>query len=255
MLGRLAPILVLFPLVGFPALAQQRDASIPHAQDRPPGPALSPVEAIAKMTVPPGFSVELVASEPEVVNPVAMTIDERGRFWITESLEYPRKSAGAGRDRVKILEDTDGDGKADKFTVFADGLNIPSGIAVGGGGVWVANSPDFLFFKDTDGDGKADTKEVVAHRLRPRRHARAAELADLGSRRLPLRLERRLQPGPDRLSRQALRIHLRRVPDRPQGPATSRSSARGPATPGGSPGNENGSMPSPAPASSTTSGT
>jgi putative membrane-bound dehydrogenase-like protein len=143
-----------------PAQAQ-RDPSIPHAQDKPPGPALSPTEAIARMTVPPGFSVELVASEPDIVNPVAMTIDERGRFWITESLEYPRKSAGPGRDRIKILEDTDGDGKADQFTVFAEGLNIPSGIAVGAGGVWVANSPDILFLKDTDGDGKADTREVV----------------------------------------------------------------------------------------------
>ncbi len=103
----------------------QRGEPIPHAQDRPPGPALSPTEAIAKMTVPPGFKVELVASEPEIVNPVAMTFDERGRAWITESLEYPRQSPGPGRDRIKVLEDTDGDGKADKFTVFADGLNIP----------------------------------------------------------------------------------------------------------------------------------
>ena len=140
--------------------AQVKQA-IPHAQDRPPGPALSPAEAIAKMVVPPGFTVELVAGEPDIVNPVAMTIDERGRFWITESMEYPRKSAGPGKDRVKILEDTDGDGKADKFTIFADGLNIPSGVAVGHGGVWVANSPDILFLRDTDGDGKADTSEVV----------------------------------------------------------------------------------------------
>lgn len=134
---------------------------IPHAQDKPPGPALSPAEALAKMTVPEGFSVELVASEPDIVNPVAMTIDERGRFWITESFEYPRREAGSGKDRVKILEDTDADGKADKFTVFMEGLNIPSGIAVGHGGVWVANSPDILFVQDTDGDGKADTQEVV----------------------------------------------------------------------------------------------
>jgi len=134
---------------------------IPHAQDKPPGPALSPAEAIAKMTVPDGFAVELVASEPDIVNPVAMTIDEKGRFWITESLEYPRREAGPGRDRVKILEDTDADGKADKFTVFMEGLNIPSGIAVGHGGVWVANAPDILFVQDTDGDGKADTQEVV----------------------------------------------------------------------------------------------
>src|SRR3954469_21812616 len=133
---------------------------IPHHQDRPPGPALSPTEAIAQMTVPSGFAVELVASEPDIVNPVAMTFDERGRIWITESLEYPRSEAGPGRDRVKVLEDTDGDGKADKFTIFAEGFNIPSGIAVGHGGVWLANAPDILFLQDTDGDGKADKQEV-----------------------------------------------------------------------------------------------
>ena len=151
--------LLVSVLVSIPVIAQ--DERIPHAQDKPPGPALSPGEAIAKMTVPEGFSVELVASEPDIVNPVAMTIDERGRFWITESLEYPRRSPGPGKDRVKILEDTDADGKADKFTVFMEGLNIPSGIAVGHGGVWIVNSPDILFVQDTDGDGKADTSEVV----------------------------------------------------------------------------------------------
>lgn len=134
---------------------------IPHGQKAAPGDPLSPAEAIGRMKVPGGFKVELVASEPDIVNPVAMTFDERGRIWITESLEYPRKDAGRGRDRVKILEDVDGDGKADTFTVFADGLNIPSGIAVGHGGVWVANSPDLLLLRDTDGDGKADTREVV----------------------------------------------------------------------------------------------
>ena len=159
---RFAPALVLALLSSIVSTAlAQGDSFIPRAQDKPPGPALSPGEAIAKMTVPPGFQVELVASEPDIVNPVAMTFDERGRVWVTESLEYPRQSPGPGRDRVKVLEDTDGDGKADKFTVFADGLNIPSGIAVGGGGVWVANAPDILFMKDTDGDGKADTREVV----------------------------------------------------------------------------------------------
>jgi len=152
------PLAVVFVLA-LPCPAQEE--RIPHAQDKPPGPALSPAEAIAKMTVPEGFSVELVASEPDIVNPVAMTIDERGRFWITESLEYPRRSPGPGKDRIKILEDTDADGKADKFTVFMEGLNIPSGIAVGHGGVWIANSPDILFVQDTDGDGKADTSEVV----------------------------------------------------------------------------------------------
>jgi putative heme-binding domain-containing protein len=108
------------------------------------------------MTVPPGFSVELVAAEPALVNPVAMTIDERGRFWVTESLEYPRREPGPGRDRVKVLEDTDNDGTADKVTTFAEGLNIPSGIAVGHGGVWVANSPDILFYPDADRDAIPD---------------------------------------------------------------------------------------------------
>ena len=108
------------------------------------------------MTVPPGFTVECVAHEPDLVNPVAMTFDERGRVWVCESLEYPRREAGYGRDRIKVLEDTDGDGRCDRFGVFAEWLNIPSGIAVGHGGVWVANSPDLLFLQDTDGDGRAD---------------------------------------------------------------------------------------------------
>jgi putative membrane-bound dehydrogenase-like protein len=137
------------------------DGPIPHGQSRPPGEPLTPAEAIAKMTVPDGFQVELVAAEPDLVNPVVMTFDERGRICVTESLEYPRRTPGPGRDRVRILDDTDGDGKADTFTTFAEGLNIPSGIAVGHGGVWVANAPDILFLRDTDGDGKADTREVI----------------------------------------------------------------------------------------------
>ena len=76
------------------------------------------------MKVPDGFSVELVAAEPDIVNPVAMTFDERGRIWITESFEYPRREPGPGRDRVKVLEDTDGDGKADKTTVILTGFGV-----------------------------------------------------------------------------------------------------------------------------------
>ena len=160
----LAATLVCLPLMAQDKTDKPKEKPkevIPHAQDKPPGPALSPAEALKKFKVPEGFTVELVASEPDIVNPVAMTIDEKGRFWITESLEYPRREAGPGKDRVKVCEDTDGDGKFDKFTVFAEGLNIPSGIAVGHGGVWVANAPDILFMQDTDGDGKADKQEVV----------------------------------------------------------------------------------------------
>jgi putative membrane-bound dehydrogenase-like protein len=153
--------LVSVLLVGSPWAAFAADAVIPRNQDVPPGPALSPAEALAKMVVPEGFQVELVASEPDLVNPVSMCIDEKGRVWVTESLEYPRREPGKGRDRVKVLEDTNGDGKVDKTTVFLDELNIPSGIAVGHGGVWIANAPDILFARDTDGDLKADTVETV----------------------------------------------------------------------------------------------
>jgi putative membrane-bound dehydrogenase-like protein len=134
---------------------------IPRKQTKPPGPALSPEEALSRMEVPEGFRVELVASEPQIMNPVAMAFDDAGRIFVTESFEYPRHEPGPGRDRIKILEDTDGDGKVDKVKVFAEGLNIPSGIAVGHGGVWVANAPDILFLEDTDGDDVADRQTVV----------------------------------------------------------------------------------------------
>ncbi|GIX03761.1 MAG: hypothetical protein KatS3mg113_0767 [Planctomycetaceae bacterium] len=135
---------------------------IPHAQDKPPNAPYDPQTAIQKMTVPDGFVVELVASEPQLINPVAMAIDEKGRFWITESIEYPRAAPGHGQDRVKILTDTDDDGKADHFQIFLDGLNIPSGVQVGFGGVWIANAPDILFVPDRDRDGQPDgPAEVV----------------------------------------------------------------------------------------------
>jgi len=132
---------------------------IPHRQDQPPNQPYSTQEALSRFTVPEGFRVELVASEPDIVNPVAMTFDDRGRIWVTESVEYPRKPAGVGRDRVKILEDLDRDGRAEKVTVFADGLNIPTGVALGYGGVWLLNAPDLLFLREKD--GKEVSREVV----------------------------------------------------------------------------------------------
>jgi len=135
------------------------DTVTPWRQDQPPNQPYSPQEALSKMTVPEGFTVELVASEPDIVNPIAMSFDDRGRIWITESIEYPRKPAGVGRDRVKVLEDTDADGRADKVTIFAEGLNIPTGVAIGYGGVWVLNAPDLLFMREKD--GKETSREVV----------------------------------------------------------------------------------------------
>src|SRR5437667_541765 len=128
-----------------------------------PTPALSPEEAQKKFMVPDGFEVRLFAAEPDVVNPVAMTWDERGRLWVLELYEYPL-GAPVGtkpRDRIKILEDTDNDGRADKVTVFADGLNLATGLALGNGGVYVGQAPDLLFLRDTDGDDKADSREIV----------------------------------------------------------------------------------------------
>lgn len=138
-----------------------QDPVIPHAQSKPPNDPYSAEDAAKRMTVPEGFTVEVVACEPDLVNPVAMTFDERGRIWVVESLEYPRLDAGPGRDRIKVLEDRDGDGRTETVTIFAEGLNIPSGIAVGHGGVWIAAAPDLLLFHDDNGDLVADRREVI----------------------------------------------------------------------------------------------
>jgi putative heme-binding domain-containing protein len=161
--------LPLWMATGVPGPAA--DDITPWRQDQPPNKPYSTQEAISKMKVPEGFAVELVASEPDIVNPIAMAFDDRGRIWITESVEYPRKPAGVGRDRVKVLEDTNANGSARKVTVFAEGLNIPTGVAIGYGGVWVLNSPDLLFLREKDGKevgreavltgfGRTDTHEL-----------------------------------------------------------------------------------------------
>lgn len=152
----LVPLLLVAVVCGLPAQQKERP---PHGQDKMPGPALTPEQAMKAMKLPDGFSVELVASEPDLVNPVAMCFDEKGRIWVTESVEYPKRAAGVGKDRVKVFE-IGKDGKASKPTIFAEGLNIPSGIAVGHGGVWVANAPDILFYK-IGKDGKAVGKPEV----------------------------------------------------------------------------------------------
>lgn len=127
--------------------------------------AMTPEESMRRMILPAGFRVELFAQEPDVVNPIAMAWDERGRLWVAESVEYPYPRElwrdGGGKDRIKILEDTDGDGRADKVTVFAEGMNIPTGFTFANGGIIVAQAPEMLFLKDTDGDDVADVREVL----------------------------------------------------------------------------------------------
>jgi putative membrane-bound dehydrogenase-like protein len=128
----------------------------PRLSAADPKPADAPVptkEAAAKMTVPDGFKVTLFAGEPDIVQPIAFTFDDRGRMWVVECLSYPKWSKdGKGTDRVVILEDTDGDGTFDKKTVFMDnGVNL-SGIEFGFGGVWLCSSPNLLFVPILDGD-------------------------------------------------------------------------------------------------------
>src|SRR5689334_7019034 len=127
------------------------------------GPPLLPLEAQKKFVVPDGFEARLFAAEPDIINPVAMTWDERGRLWVVELYEYPLGAPPGAkpRDRIKILEDTDNDGRVDKVTVFADGLNLATGLALGNGGVYVGQAPDFLFLQDTNHDDKADTRTVL----------------------------------------------------------------------------------------------
>lgn len=110
-----------------------------------------------------GFELQLFVSEPDIVNPVAFTWDDRGRLFVVESVDYPNEvnPDSKGNDRITMCEDTNGDGRADRCSVFADGLNIPTGIVAVNGGFIVSQAPHFLFLKDTDGDGKADVKEII----------------------------------------------------------------------------------------------
>ncbi len=118
---------------------------------------LDPVAAAAAMTVPEGFQVDQIAGEPEVVQPIAMTIDDRGRLWVAEAYSYPKRLPDdQARDRILIFEDADADGKFETRKVFAEKLNLVSGLEVGFGGAWVGSAPHLLFLADADGDDRAD---------------------------------------------------------------------------------------------------
>ncbi len=118
---------------------------------------LSPTEAAEAMTVPEGFKVSLFAGEPDVVQPIAMAFDDRGRLWVAEAYSYPvHVPQEKAKDRILIFEDRDGDGKFDKKTVFIDKLNLVSGLEIGFGGVWVGAAPNFLFIPDKDRDDRPD---------------------------------------------------------------------------------------------------
>ena len=130
---------------------------------------LSGEEAIKSMTLGKGLKVNLFADEkmfPELVNPVQMAWDTQGRLWVAVWPTYPHWKPGEPyNDKLLIFEDTNGDGKADKMTVFADNLQNPTGFEFYNGGVIVAQAPDLMFLKDTDGDGKADVFDRILHGL------------------------------------------------------------------------------------------
>jgi len=130
------------------------------AKAPPPGPldeikfaGLPPEEAAKKATLPPGFSMKLFAGEPDIVQPIAFCLDDRARLWVVQGMTYPQRAPeGQGRDSIIVFEDTDGDGHFDRRTVFMEGLNLVSGIAVGFGGVFVGAAPNFMFIPMADGD-------------------------------------------------------------------------------------------------------
>jgi putative membrane-bound dehydrogenase-like protein len=155
-----AGTLALAALAGGSAIRGQAgapaQASAPRSADGPP---YSPAQSLATLKVEPGFRVELVASEPDVQSPVAMDIDEDGRMFVVEMPGYPLDVSATGR--VKLLEDTDGDGRIDRSIVYADNLRLPSGVMRYRKGILVTSPPDLLYFEDLNGDGKADRREVV----------------------------------------------------------------------------------------------
>ena len=125
--------------------------------DEYPHSGLTAQQSVEAMILPDGFTATPFASEPDVKQPIAMTLDDRGRVWIAEAYEYPERAAeGQGKDRILIFEDTDGDGHFDTRKVFAEGLNLVSGLEVGFDGVWVGAAPYLLFIPDRDGDDVPD---------------------------------------------------------------------------------------------------
>jgi putative membrane-bound dehydrogenase-like protein len=147
-------------------VAEQPSGSAKESTPVPPKPAsepISPTVSLAKIHVPEGFRVELVACEPQTIDPVAFDWDAAGRLWVVEMADYPLGMDGKGKagGRVRVLEDKDHDGHYETSRLFADSLNFPNGIMTWRDGVLVTAAPQLLYLRDTDGDGVADTHEVL----------------------------------------------------------------------------------------------
>ncbi|HLR31751.1 MAG TPA: PVC-type heme-binding CxxCH protein, partial [Fodinibius sp.] len=146
-------VVVTLFFIALPAFAQDDLRNVPNPD---------PKFELETLNVPEGYEVNLFADEPMLVKPIQMNWDEKGRLWVVGSEHYPQlKPGGVPNDKIYVLEDTTGDGRADVSTIFAEGLHIPTGILPGDGGAYVANATEILHLKDTDGDGKADQKRTV----------------------------------------------------------------------------------------------
>lgn len=124
---------------------------------------LPPEESLKLAQVPPGFELSLFASEPDIVNPIAIRFDERGRSFVLETIDYPNnlQQGDLGHDRLTICEDTDGDHRADRFTRFAEKLSIPTSLVFAYDGVIITNGSEILYLRDTDGDDRADVRKPL----------------------------------------------------------------------------------------------
>lgn len=152
--------LILGMLLTFSTANAASTEPLLDAADLPEIAPTEPDTALKTFRVRPGFHLEVAAAEPLVADPVAMSFDENGRLFIAEMIGYSeRQNERLGR--IRLLEDTDEDGRFDKSTVYADQLPWPTGIICYGGGVFVGATPDIFYFKDNDADGVADAREVV----------------------------------------------------------------------------------------------
>ncbi|MCC6782451.1 MAG: ThuA domain-containing protein [Planctomycetes bacterium] len=124
---------------------------------------LSPEQSLKLAQVPVGMELALFAAEPDIVNPIAIAFDPRGRAFVVETVDYPNElqAGNLGHDRITICEDTDGDGRADRFTRFAERLSIPTSLVFANGGVICTNGSELLFLADRDGDDRAEVREVL----------------------------------------------------------------------------------------------
>ncbi len=149
------------------ALTYSDQPGVPNYERRNPAPklqhALTPEESQKHIQIPAGYELSTIATEPMIYNVIDMKWDERGRLWVVETKDYPNTISdhASGNDRVSVMEDTDGDGKMDKHTVFADKINIPTSLCFANGGVVVMSAPEVFFLKDTNGDDKADERTVL----------------------------------------------------------------------------------------------